>query len=375
MLRFLTAGESHGPALTGIIEGLPSGIPIDEETINDFLARRQKSHGRGHRMKKIEKDRVMILGGVRKGLTIGAPIALKIENKDWKIRKNRKSLQKSVPRPGHADLPGLIKYNFDDIQNVIERSSARETAIRSAVGAVAKIFLEQFGVEILGHTTAIGKVKYSSSKLNFEEIKNNIVESPVYCADKTVSRKMCIEIDTARSKGETLGGSFEVQASVLPIGLGSYVHWDRRLEGKLAQIIMCIPSVKAVEIGDGVRVASLPGSKVHDKIVARNNKLVRTSNRAGGIEGGMTNGQTLVVRGYSKPIASLKKPLASVNLKTGENTKAPYVRSDVCVVPAISVIAETMVAWVLAEAFIEKFGGDSLIETRNNFESYMNSQR
>ncbi len=368
MLRFLTAGESHGPALTAIIEGLPAGLPIDEAVINNYLKRRQRSHGRGNRMKKIEKDRVIILGGVRNGLTIGSPLAMQIENKDYAIRKNRKSQRRRVPRPGHADLAGMIKYNFDDIQNVIERSSARETAIRSAVGAVAKIFLEQFGIDIVGHTIRIGKVAVSGKSWTVKQIKDVIKASPVYCADPIVSQEMCDEIDRARLSGDTLGGIFEVVADNLPVGLGSYVHWDRKLEARLAQMIMSIPSVKAAEIGDGVKNASRPGSKVHDKIFVEKEKIIRKSNRAGGTEGGVTNGEPLIIRGYAKPISSLRDPLKSVNLDSMKAARAPYVRSDVCVVPAISLIAEVMTAWILAEAFAEKYGGDSIEEIKRNFE-------
>jgi chorismate synthase len=296
---------------------------------------------------------------------------LVVENKDWLNRKDKKSLVKKVPRPGHADLAGVMKYGFDDIQSVIERSSARETAMRTAVGAVTKIFLAEFGTDIIGYTAAIGRVKCSTIKLTPDRIKLMAEKSPVYCPDPEKSPRMCTEIDKAKSAGDTLGGAFEVLVINAPPGLGSYVHWDRKIEGRLSQAIMSIPSVKAVEIGQGIANASRPGSKAHDKITTRDGKLSRSSNRAGGIEGGVTNGQPIIIRGYAKPISSLRTPLPSVNIHTGEKTTAPYVRSDICVVPAIGVIAEAMISWVLADAFIEKFGGDSIPEMHNNLKSFM----
>jgi len=370
MLRFLTAGESHGPALVGIIEGLPAGLKIDEEKINFDLMRRQKSYGRGYRMKKIEKDMVEIVGGLRNGITIGAPLALQIKNKDWEIRKKRKSRVKTIPRPGHADLAGTIKYRFADIQDVIERASARETAMRTAIGAVAKILLAKFGVDIISHVIRIGRAKVSRQLPKFDEIKKEVAKSPVYCAVPQVSKKMCLEIDRAKKIGDTVGGVFEVVAINLPVGLGSYVHYDRKLEGKLALAIMSIPSVKAVEFGDGIRNAFRYGSKVHDEIIIKSNELTHRTNHAGGIEGGVTNGEPIILRGFAKPISSLKEPLKSVDIRGGKRTCAPYVRSDVCVVPAAGVIGEAMTAWVLAEAFMEKFGGDSMDEIKMNFENY-----
>jgi chorismate synthase len=371
MLRFLTAGESHGMALTGIIEGLPAGLKLSEGDINDFLARRQKSHGRGNRMKKIEKDRVIITAGLRNGVTIASPLALQIENRDWLNRRNRKSTIKKVPRPGHADLAGVMKYGFDDIQNVIERASARETAMRTCVGAVAAILLAEFGIEIVGHTVSIGRIKSVTPAIRPADLKKAVYRSPVYCADPAKSKLMCEEIDLARASGDTLGGVFEVIAVNVPPGLGSYVHWDRKLEGRLGQAILSIPSVKAVEIGEGVRNASIKGSRAHDPIGKKGDATVRRSNRAGGIEGGVTNGEPLIVRGYAKPISSLRNPLNSVDIRTGENKKAPYVRSDICVVPAISVIAEAMTAWVLAESLTEKFGGDSVTDLKANLNNYL----
>ncbi len=371
MLRFLTAGESHGIALTGIIEGLPAGLDIKEGDVNKMLERRQKCYGRGNRMKKIEKDHVSIISGLRNGVTIGSPLTLYLENKDWLNRKDRKPAAKSVPRPGHADFAGVLKYGFDDIQNVIERSSARETAMRTAIGAVAKLFLLQFGIDVVGHVIKIGAKSTARSDLMPDQIRHNASLSPVYCANHKSGQAMCTEIDRAGAKGDTLGGIFEVIACNVPPGLGSFVHWDRRLDGRLAQAIMSIPSIKAVEIGDGIKSASLLGSRVHDPLFLQSNSIIRRSNRAGGIEGGVSNGSTVVVRGYAKPISSLRSPLSSVNLATKQKTNAPYVRSDVCIVPAASVIGEALISWVIAECFVEKFGGDSVRELKRNYESFM----
>jgi len=371
MLRFLTAGESHGIGLSAIIEGLPAGLNISVDAINSLLERRQKSYGRGTRMKKIEKDRITIVGGVRHGLTLGSPLALYMENKDWANRKDKKSPPRRVPRPGHADLAGTLKYQFDDIQNVIERASARETAIRTAVGAVAIQLLAEFGIEFAGRVVAIGTISSPDLDPHFSEMVGAVGSSPVYCADPEISKLMCTEIDRARQAGDTLGGTFEVRVLNVPPGLGSHVHWDRKLDGRLAQAILSIPSVKACEFGEAIQNARLPGSQVHDEIHAEQGTVFRTTNRAGGIEGGISNGEDIIVRGFAKPISSLKKPLRSVNLRSKEQTKAPYVRSDVCVVPAISVIAEAMVAWVVAECFVEKFGGDSLDEMKENYDQYM----
>lgn len=372
MLRFLTAGESHGMALTAIIEGLPAGLVIKENYINAMLGRRQNCYGRGSRMKKIEKDRVIITAGLRHGATIGSPLSLYIENKDWLNRKDKNPSPRKIPRPGHADLAGVLKYGFKDIQNVIERSSARETAIRTAVGAVAKIILAEFGIIVIGHVIKIGCKSASISNFNLDQFRKQVSCSPVYCADPKGTKAVCAEIDKAKSHGDTLGGIFEVIACNVPAGLGSYVHWDRRLDGKLAQIIMSIPSVKGVEIGEGFKTSSLPGSRVHDRLYEKNETIIRRTNRAGGIEGGVSNGNTITIRGYAKPISSLKNSISSVNLETGQATKAPYVRSDVCVVPAASVIAEALVSWVIAECLVEKFGGDSMKEMRDNYKSFMN---
>jgi chorismate synthase len=372
MLRFLTAGESHGRGLTAIIEGLPAGLALSVDKVNQLLSRRQRSYGRGRRMKKIEHDRVEIIGGTRNGLTLGSPLALYIENEDWANRKNKIDRPKHVPRPGHADLAGAIKYDFDDIQNVIERASARETAMRTAVGAVALQLLAEFAIDIVGHTVAIGGAAARPYSRSVADIRAAAEHSPVYCADPRASELMCAEIDRAGAAGDTLGGVFEIVAAHVPPGLGSYVHWDRRLTGCLGQAVLSIPSVKGVEFGEAVRNARRPGSRAHDRIVVRRGTAARTSNRAGGLEGGVTNGEEIRIRGYAKPISSLKKPLSSIDLKTNTPAAAPYVRSDVCVVPAICVIGEAMAGWTIAEALVEKFGGDSLREVKDNHRQYLN---
>ena len=371
MLRFLTSGESHGRGLVGIIEGLPSGLFISESQINFDLHRRQQGYGRGQRM-QIEKDSVQILTGLVDGKTIGAPLALWIENKDWENWKNKKRDKQTIPRPGHADLSGVLKYDLDDIQYVIERASARETAMRVAIGGVIKQFLREFGIHNVGHVIEIGGIKVKSNNLTLEQTREKSLESPVFCIDEKTSRQICRKIDQAKAKGDTLGGVFEIIASNIPIGLGSYASWDRRLDANLARAVMGIPSVKAVEIGNGVENASEFGSQVHDEIFYNQKKgFYRQTNRAGGLEGGVSNGQNIMIRGYAKPISTLKNPLFSVDLATKRKTKAPYVRSDVCFVPALSVVGEAVVAWEIASAFKEKFGGDSIAETKRNFHSYL----
>ena len=371
MLRFLTSGESHGQGLVGIIEGLPAGLFISESQINFDLHRRQQGYGRGERM-QIEKDSVQILAGLVDGKTIGAPLALWIENKDWENWKNKKRSRQIVPRPGHADLSGILKYGFDDIQLVIERASARETAMRVAIGGVIKQFLKEFEIQIVGHVLEIGGIRAKSNNLSLKEIREKSWESPVFCVDKKISRQICRKIDQAKAKGDTLGGVFEVIASDIPIGLGSYVSWDRRLDANLVRAVMSIPSVKGVEIGNGVENVSRFGSQVHDEIFYNRKKgFFRQTNRAGGLEGGISNGQDIIVRGYAKPISTLKNPLSSVDVATKKKIKAPYVRSDVCFVPALSVVGEAVVAWEIATAFSEKFGGDSIFETKKNFHSYL----
>ncbi len=365
MLRFLTAGESHGMGLVGIIEGLPAGLAIREQKINSMLKRRQGGYGRGSRM-KIETDRVRIMSGLYEGETIGSPLALYIENKDWANWKDRRGPRVRIPRPGHADLAGSLKYGFDDIQRVIERASARETAMRTAIGAVAGLLLSEFGIAAIGHVVRIGEVS-SKQGLSGVRLKKGIKTSPVYCCDPTASTLMSAEIDRARTDGETLGGVFEVVVTKVPPGLGSYVHWDRRLDAKLARAIVSIPSVKGMEIGEGTDSASKRGSETHDQIVVRSGKVRRKTNRAGGIEGGVSNGENIVVRGFVKPIPTLGSPLDSVDLRTRRKTKAPLVRSDACVVPAISVIAEALVAWEIAESLVERFGGDTLKQMKESY--------
>jgi chorismate synthase len=378
MLRFLTAGESHGQGLTGIIEGLPAGVSIDAGKIDFDLYRRQQGYGRGERM-KIEKDRIEILSRLVEGKTIGAPIALWIENKDWENWKNKPKEKKTVPRPGHADLAGLLKYGLDDIQSVIERASARETAMRVAIGSVAKQFLANFEIELAGHVIEIGGVSLSTNnyrKFSVQEIRKRALESPVFCIDEKVSKNMCQKIDEAKAGKDTVGGIFEVIVSGVPIGLGSYAQGDRRLDAMLAQAVMSIPSVKAVEIGDGIENAGKFGSDVHDEIHYSSKKgYYRLTNRAGGTEAGVSNGEDIVVRGYAKPISTLLDPLNSVDTITKKKVKAPYVRSDICFVPALSVVGEAVAAWVVAGAFMEKFGGDSLSEVKRNFSGYLKTLR
>ncbi len=383
MLRFVTAGESHGQALIGWLSGLPAGLRIDLELVNHELHRRQLGYGRGGRQ-KIEKDRAEALAGIRHGQTIGAPIALRIENRDWpnweralavedreEDRQARRPL--TAPRPGHADLSGGLKFNFHDARYILERASARETAARVAAGAIAKIFLKQFGCEVLSHVIAVGHVRLERGA-KWEEIKAvcGKLDSPLRCVDAAVEERMKQEVDQVHRAGDTVGGIFEVVGHGVPPGLGSHAEWDVKLDGRLAQAVMCIPAVKAVEIGSGVTAACSFGSEVQDEIAydASRRRFARPTNRAGGIEGGITNGEDVVVRGYLKPISTLRRPLGTADLATKEPIRAAYERSDVCVVPAGGVAGEAMVALILAGAFLEKFGGDSMKETCRNFEGY-----
>lgn len=381
--RYLTAGESHGESLTAIIDGLPAGLPLTEEAINDDLARRQKGYGRGGRM-AIEEDRVHITSGVRWGVTLGSPLTLTIRNLDWENWKDTMSVEapkpgvavKRVtrPRPGHADLAGAMKYGHRDIRNVLERSSARETTARVAVGGVAKQLLSEFGIGILSHVTEIGGVRIGAPDLSWEEITARAEASEVRCADPEAEARMVAAIDDAKAKGDTLGGIFEVVALGVPVGLGSYVQWDRKLDGRLARALCSIPAIKGAEIGLGFESARRPGSRVHDEIFYEEKSgWSRGSNNAGGIEGGVTNGQPLVARAAMKPISTLRSPLRSVDLETKEAVEASIERSDVCAVPAAGVVGEAVVAIVLAEAFLEKFGGDSLEEIRRNHRAYLDS--
>ena len=383
MLRFCTAGESHGQALLAFVSGLPAGLAVDVEFINRELQRRQLGYGRGGRQ-KIEKDRADIFAGVRHGRTIGAPVALRIENLDWanwqKIlpveatsAPEAESRKLVAPRPGHADLAGSQKFNFHDARYVLERASARETAARVAAGAIAKQLLKQFGTEIASHTIQVGRARLERSA-TWHEIQavSEDLESPLRCVDAQTQEKMKAEVDVALKAGDTVGGVFEIVAHNVPVGLGSHAQWDEKLDGRLAQALMSVQAVKAVEIGSGVLAAGSYGSEVQDQISYDKaaGRFRRGSNRAGGLEGGITNGEDVVIRGYLKPISTLRKPLGTVDMVTKEPVQAAYERSDWCVVPAGSVAGEAMVALVLADAFLQKFGGDSLAELRRNFESY-----
>lgn len=370
-IRFLTAGESHGKGLVGIIEGIPAGLKILVDDINKDLARRQLGYGRGGRM-KIEKDRAELMSGVRNGLSMGSPISLTIENKDWENWKGKMASEVmpsvpepvTIPRPGHADLAGHYKYGHDDLRNVIERSSARETAMRVGLGAIAKLLLKECGINIGSHVLSINQAFLSSrdEKLSATEIKELADDSRVRCIDEESSERMVNAIKEAVNKKDTVGGVFEVIADGVMPGLGSYAHWDRKLDGKLAQSLMSIPAIKGVEVGPAFDNAALFGSQVHDEILPGKELYIRTSNRAGGLEGGVTNGEPLIVRAAMKPISTLRQPLKSVDLATGKEVDSRYERSDVCAVPAAAVIGESMVALTLADALLEKFGGDSMKE-------------
>ena len=388
MLRFLTAGESHGRGLVAIIDGFPSGLPVDFDHITQDLRRRQGGYGRGQRM-AIESDRAEFLSGVRRGKTTGAPIALLIPNKDWKNWQRTMHVEADMPaeatganrgpvtrpRPGHADLSGGLKYEHDDLRDVLERASARETAARVAVGSIARQLLRQVGVEVASHVTGIGSVGVSDeTMISFDAIRAIPADSPLNCADPAMHTAMIDAIDRAREAGDTLGGRFEVVANGVPAGLGSHVQWDRKLDGRLAQAVMSIPAIKAVGIGIGVDAARRPGSQVHDEIVARRearrgeSAIARPTNRAGGLEGGVTNGEELRVTGYMKPISTLMKPLRSVDLTTLDDAPAAIERSDVCAVPAAAVVAEAVVCIVLADALLERFGGDTLRQVQEHME-------
>ncbi len=375
MLRFLDAGESHGKCLLGIIEGLPAGFSLNEEKINLDLKRRQGGYGRGERM-KIEQDRVEILSGLVEGKTIGSPVGLMIKNKDWENWQDKKNPSLTIPRPGHADFAGATKYGFEDVRKVLERASARQTAMRVAIGSLTQQFLEEFDLNIYSYVLRIGQVKARRITSFNTKIKAEINKSPVYCVDGIASIGMCREIDRAREKGDTLGGVFEVVISGVSIGLGSYAEWDRRLDACLASAFMSIPGVKAVEIGEGIEASEKKGSAVHDEIFIqdklKNNssRYYRKTNRAGGIEGGVANGEEVVIRAYLKPVPTLINPLRSIDFVTKRETKAIYQRSDICVVPAASVVGEAVAAWEIAVAFLEKFGGDSLAEIKKNYENY-----
>ena len=381
MLRFLTAGESHGPQLTVIIEGLPSGLAISEDDLRRDLARRQGGHGRGGRQ-KIETDFARIASGVRGGFTIGSPVTLVLENKDhanWTAEMTASSegfAPKPVTRlrPGHADLAGALKYGHTDVRNVLERSSARETATRVAAGAVARKLLGTFGVEIFSFTQSIGRTDIGFEGVDVDTVTIADIEaSPVRCPDPDASRRMVADIDEVAERGDTLGGTFRIVARGVPLGLGSYVHWDRKLDGRLAQAVLSINAIKGVEFGAGFEGAARPGSEFHDQIDYADGRFRHLTNRAGGLTGGVTNGEPIDLRVAIKPISTMKKPMQSIDLNTKEKVEAHYERSDVCVVPAAGVIGEAVVALTIADAFLEKFGGDSMPELERNYRSYIES--
>ncbi|MGH7355321.1 MAG: chorismate synthase [Candidatus Rokuibacteriota bacterium] len=382
--RFLTAGESHGEALVAVIDGVPAGLALAEADVNEDLARRQRGYGRGGRM-KIERDQVRILSGVRWGSTLGSPITLQIANRDWENWKSTMAVSvpepgtapKEVtrPRPGHADLAGAMKYGHRDIRNVLERSSARETTARVAVAAVGRRLLAEFGITILSHVTEIGGVRVPAElRVAWDELRARAEASEVRCADPGTEAAIIAAIDEAKAKGDTLGGVFEVVALGCPVGLGSYVQWDRRLDGRLAQAFCSIQAIKGCELGLGFETARRPGSAVHDEILFDPRQgFQRATNNAGGLEGGVTNGEPVVVRAAMKPLSTLRTPLRSVDLATKEAVEAVVERSDVCAVPAAGIVGEAMMAIVLANAFLEKFGGDSIGEIRRNYDAYLGS--
>jgi chorismate synthase len=388
MLRFFTAGESHGEALVALISGLPAGVPVDQDFVNHELWRRQQGYGRGGRM-RIEKDEAHILSGVRHGKTIGSPIAMTLANRDWKnweqilpVEAGDPLLHKAVasPRPGHADLAGALKYDFKDARYVLERASARESAARVACGALAKLLLRELGIHIASHVVRVGTAQLAR-EVSFNEVAAIAQRDDVLlaCADTESEAAMKAEVDKALRTGDTVGGVFEVIVHGLPPGIGTHTNWDERLDGLLAQALMSLQAVKAVELGRGVTAAESPGSQVHDAIAYAEEenasaesftRFRREKNNAGGVEGGMSNGEDVVVRGYLKPISTLRRPLGSVSFETREATKASYERSDVCVVPAAGVAGEAMVALTIARLVLEKFGGDSLTELKRNFHGY-----
>jgi chorismate synthase len=378
MLRFLTAGESHGESLIAIIEGLPAGLEVSSSAVDFELARRQKGYGRGKRM-EIESDKVEFISGLRGGRTLGSPIAMRIRNRDWENwqntmspeGRNRDARSVTSPRPGHADLPGGIKYGHKDFRNILERASARETATRVAVGAVAKALLERCEVKIGGHVLSIGGSSHSSAEFGRPREGTAAENSPVRCLDKAVEKEMIKLIDKAMEEGETLGGIFEIKAFDVPVGLGSHVQWDRRLDSALTSAVMSIPAIKGVQIGSGFRGAKLPGSAVHDAIFHDKSRgFYRQTNNAGGIEGGISNGETVVLTAAMKPIPTLMSPLGSVHFLSKRTVDAAVERSDVTAVPAACVIGESMTAFVLAKHMCEKFGGDSMDEMMQNLDAY-----
>src|SRR5579871_6063129 len=384
MLRYFTAGESHGEALVAYLSGLPAGLKVDQGFLDHELWRRQQGYGRGGRM-KIEHDTAHILSGVRQGKTIASPISILLENRDWKnwqdalpVAEGDVARHKAVasPRPGHADLAGALKYNFPEARYVLERASARESAARVALGALAKIFLRELGIEVLSHVVGIGRASLQAP-VPWGEIKllHGRKDILLNCVSSDVEQAMKAEVDNVLKAGDSVGGVFEVVAHGVPPGLGTYAQWDERLDGLLAGAVMSLQAVKAVEIGSGIQAAGAMGSTVHDEIGYNDGAFTRARNNAGGIEGGVSNGEEIRVRGYLKPISTLRRPLGSVDFATREPVKAAYERSDVCVVPAAGVAAEAMVALTLAKCALEKFGGDSMVETKRNFEGYKQQLR
>jgi chorismate synthase len=385
MLRYFTSGESHGEALVALLSGMPAGVKVDQGFLDRELWRRQQGYGRGGRM-KIERDTAHILSGVRQGMTIGSPIAILLENKDWKnwqeslpVEAGDPSRHKPVasPRPGHADLAGALKYNFPEARYVLERASARESAARVAMGGVAKLFLRELGIDVLSHVVAVGGASIGEKAISWEQVQAGCARQEILlnCVDADAEQRMKEEVDRALKNGDSVGGVFEVIAHNVPPGLGTYAQWDERLDALLAGAVMSLQAVKAVEIGAGIMAAASPGSAVHDEIgygaAEGFTGFTRTRNNAGGIEGGVSNGEDIRVRGYLKPISTLRRPLQSVDFATRETVKAAYERSDVCVVPAAGVAGEAMVALTLARCALEKFGGDSMTETRRNFAGYV----
>ncbi|WGW13806.1 chorismate synthase [Saxibacter everestensis] len=385
MLRWLTAGESHGPALVGILEGLPAHVPITTEEVQAALARRRLGYGRGARM-SFEQDAVRLIGGVRHGRTQGGPVAIEVGNTEWpkweqvmsadpvdpdELAEQARNAPLTRPRPGHADLVGMQKYGFDEARPVLERASARETATRVALGAVASSFLAELGITLVSHTVGIGPVMVpEGTELPTADNVDALDADPMRCFDQDTSARMVAEVDDAKKAGDTLGGVVEVLAYGTPPGLGSHVHWDRRLDSRLAGALMGIQAIKGVEIGDGFRTAARRGSQAHDEIQTTGGRIGRSTGRAGGTEGGMSTGDVLRVRAAMKPIATVPRALATVDVATGQNAKAHHQRSDVCAVPAAGVVAEAMVALVVADAVVEKFGGDSVAETARNIDTY-----
>lgn len=381
MIRYLTAGESHGKALIAIVDGLPSGLKLTQKEIDAELRRRSRGYGRGKRM-EIEKDSAKILSGIRGGKTTGGPIAISISNKDWKNWKENMhpftpfdGEKVTAPRPGHADLSGAIKYGEVDLRNVAERASARETAVRTAVGALTKALLREFGIGVFSHVTSIGKVKAPAAKVTPKKIIEAQKRALLFCIDPTAEKLMIAEIEEAASAGDSLGGVFEIVVTEVPVGLGSYAHWDRRLDGRLSQAVMSIQAIKGVEIGLGFEAARRVGSRVHDEIFYSKNGFYRKTNNAGGIEGGVTNGERIVIRVAMKPIPTLQTPLKTIDIITKKTVTAAKERSDICAVPAASVVGEAVVAIEIAKAMQDKFGGDTLAEMKRNYAGYQDYVR